>query len=104
MAPKASAPVYCATKAGLRSFTKALRYQCQRAAPHVTVVEALPPMVDTAMTHGRGRGKISPERAAEEIVRGLDTGRTEIYVGKSKLLRVINRVAPSAAEAVMRRL
>lgn len=104
LVPKSSAPVYCATKAGVRSFTKALRYQCERSAPHVAVVEALPPMVDTAMTHGRGRGKISARQAAAEIVRGVEAGRREVYVGKSKLLRAIHRLAPSAAEAVMRDL
>ncbi|WP_170047606.1 hypothetical protein [Couchioplanes caeruleus] len=32
-APRRSAPVYRATKAGVRSFTRALRYQCQDWAP-----------------------------------------------------------------------
>jgi len=104
LAPKRSAPVYCATKAGIRSFTKALRYQCEQSAPHVAVVEALPPLVDTAMTRGRGRGKISAAQAASEIVRGVAAGLHEIYVGKSKLLRVVDRLAPSAAAAVMRNL
>jgi uncharacterized oxidoreductase len=63
LAPKQSAPVYCAAKAGLRSFTKSLRYQERARAPHVRVVEVLPPLVDTDMTRGRGRGKMSREPA-----------------------------------------
>lgn len=33
LAPKQSAPVYCATKAALRSFTRSLRYQVEVSAP-----------------------------------------------------------------------
>lgn len=90
LSPKASAPVYCAAKAGLRSFTRALRWQLSGGG--VRVVEVLPPLVDTAMTAGRGRGKISPEAAAAEI-----------FVGKAKLLRLITRLAPRLGERITRR-
>lgn len=102
LAPKKSSPVYCAAKAGLRSFTQALRYQCEDGLPHVRIVEALPPLVDTAMTRGRGRGKISPEACAAEILAGLEAGKAEIFVGKSKLLRAIVRVTPALARKIMR--
>ena len=102
LAPKQSSPVYCATKAGLRSFTKALRYQAQARAPHVKVVEALPPLVDTDMTRGRGRGKISAEACAAEIVAGMEAGRETIYIGKAKILRAIQGLSPSVAERLMR--
>lgn len=102
LAPKQSSPVYCATKAGLRSFTKALRYQAQARAPHVRIVEALPPLVDTGMTKGRGRGKISPEVCAAQIIVGMEAGRDTIYVGKAKLLRAIQGVSPSLADRLMR--
>jgi uncharacterized oxidoreductase len=102
LAPKQSSPVYCATKAGLRSFTKALRYQAQTRAPHVRIVEALPPLVDTDMTKGRGRGKIGPEACAAEIIAGLEAGRDTIYVGKAKLLRAVQSLSPSLADRLMR--
>lgn len=102
LAPKQSSPVYCATKAGLRSFTKALRYQAHVRAPHVRIVEALPPLVDTGMTRGRGRGKISPEACAAEIIVGMEAGRNTIYVGKAKLLRAIQGLSPSLADRLMR--
>jgi uncharacterized oxidoreductase len=102
LAPKQSSPVYCAAKAGLRSFTKALRYQAQARAPHLRVVEAMPPLVDTDMTKGRGRGKISAEACAAEIVRGMEAGQETIYVGKAKLLRAIQGVSPSLADRLMR--
>lgn len=103
LAPKQSAPVYCATKAGVRSFTRALRYQCEDALPHIRVVEALPPLVDTGMTRGRGSGKITAERCAAEILAGLAAGRKEIYVGRSGLLRVLMRTAPALGHRIMRR-
>ena len=56
-APKEVSPVYCATKAGLHSFTQALRYQCKRNAPHVRVTAAILPLVDMDMTRGRGSGE-----------------------------------------------
>jgi uncharacterized oxidoreductase len=102
LAPKQSSPVYCAAKAGLRSFTKALRYQAKARAQHVRIVEALPPLVDTDMTRGRGRGKISPDACAAEIIAGMEAGREAIYVGKAKLLRAIHGLSPSAADRLMR--
>lgn len=102
LSPKKSSSVYCATKAGMRSFTKALRYRVTDTAPHVRIIEALPPLVDTAMTRGRGRRKISPVQAANEILQGVERDHDEIYVGKSKLLKAIHRIAPAVAERILR--
>lgn len=102
LAPRAKAPVYCATKAGLHTLTLALRWQLQRSMPAVRVVEAMLPLVDTEMTAGRGRGKLSPDAVAHAILHGLDAGRTFIPVGKVRLLRALMRVAPSAAERLLR--
>jgi uncharacterized oxidoreductase len=44
-APLANVPVYCATKAALRSFTLSLRHQL--AATPIRVIEIIPPAVDT---------------------------------------------------------
>ncbi len=101
LAPKRSSPVYCANKAGLRSFAKSLRAQLRHAKWPIGVTEALPPLVDTDMTRGRGRGKISPQAAASQILRGIESGKSEIYVGASALLRVISRISPALAEAIM---
>lgn len=102
LAPKKSSPVYCATKSGLSSFTRALRYQCEDSAAHVRVIEALPPIVDTAMTAGRGRGKISPQDCAGQIVSGLIRGNSRIDVGKSSLLRKVMRLSPALGFRMMR--
>ena len=102
IAPKEASPVYCAAKAGLRSFTKAMRYQCELRAPEVKIVEVVMALVDTGMTAGRGRGKISPAKAARGIVRGIEAGDDEVWIGKTKLLRVLNRMSPSLVERIMR--
>jgi uncharacterized oxidoreductase len=101
LAPKRSSPVYCATKAGLRSFAKSLRAQLREAQWPVQVTEALPPLVDTDMTRGRGRGKITAESAAQQILKGIQSGKSEIYVGASALLHVIMRISPTLGEAIM---
>ncbi|MEU4426816.1 SDR family NAD(P)-dependent oxidoreductase [Actinoplanes sp. NPDC024001] len=102
MAPKRAAPVYCATKAGVRTFTRALRYQCEQGAPHVRVCEAMMPLVDTDMTRGRGTGKISASAAARAVLDGLRRDRAEIYVGKARLLPALMRVTPSLGYRMLR--
>lgn len=102
LAPKASAPVYCATKAAVRSFTRALRYQCEDAGLNVQVSDAVMALVDTDMTRGRGARKMSPGDAAAEVLAGIEADRDEIYVGKTKLLALLTRMAPGVAERMMR--
>jgi uncharacterized oxidoreductase len=102
--PKASAPIYCATKAALHSFSKALRYQLEDHCPSVKLFEVLPPMVDTAMTAGRGRpkDKLTPGDVARQTLAGMRRDRYEIPVGKTRLLTWVNRAAPRLAEKILR--
>lgn len=102
LAPKRSAPVYCATKAGVRVFTRALRYQCQDAAPHVRVIDVVLPIVDTDMTRGRGRDKVSAADAVAAVITGIRRGSTEIYVGKAKLLPAVMRLSPALGYRILR--
>ena len=99
IAPRAGGPVYCATKAGLRSFTKAIRYQLR--GTNVRVIEALPPVVDTQMTAGREGGKMSPAECARQIVEAIARGKTEANVGMVKILKAVFSLSPRLAEAVM---
>lgn len=100
LTPKASAPVYCASKAALRSFSQALRYQLEGSS--VRVLEVLPPLVDTAMTRGRGQGKASPEQVAQAIRSALRTQREELLVGKTRLLWTLYRMSPALAARAMK--
>jgi len=99
--PKTSAPVYCASKAGLRSFALALRRQL--APQGLRVVEIVPPLVATAMTGGRGRGKISPEKAARAILTGLGAGNDRIAIGKARPALALDRWAPRLLSRMMAR-
>jgi uncharacterized oxidoreductase len=103
LAPKQSAPVYCATKAAVRFFTKSLRYQLDERMPNVLVFDALPPLVNTAMTTGRGHKGIKPAKVAAEILRSMEIDRLEIPVGKTKTVKRVQRVFPGLVERVARR-
>jgi uncharacterized oxidoreductase len=98
-APKQSAAVYSATKAGLHLFTQALRLQTQGKS--LQVVEAVMPLVDTPMTRGRGRNKLPAQNAAAQILRGLRAGRQDIWVGKAKGIPWLQRIAPSVLSRIM---
>lgn len=98
--PKKNSAVYCATKAGLRNFSKSFRYQLEGTL--VAVHEAVMPLVDTPMTEGRGRGKISSSDAARAIITGIEKGEEEIYVGKARLMPLMARFSPSLMGAIMK--
>ncbi|MFN0045781.1 MAG: SDR family oxidoreductase [Sphingorhabdus sp.] len=100
IAPRAGGPVYCATKAGLRSFTQALRYNLRHSK--VRVIEALPPVVDTAMTRGRiGGSKMSAKECAAQIVDAIESNSAEANVGMVKLLKMVYSISPALARRVM---
>lgn len=98
--PKQAASIYCASKAAMHSFSKTLRWQLEGS--RVRVFEVLPPLVDTAMTAGRGKGKITPAELACEFWEGFQANRFEMRIGKTKLLYLINRLVPTIAEKIMR--
>lgn len=100
LAPKTNSAVYCATKAALNIFSLSLSYQL--AGSNIHVAQAFLPLVDTPMTEGRGSGKISAAKAAQDIVSGLAAGKTTINVGKVKLLHVLLIVAPWLARRILK--
>jgi uncharacterized oxidoreductase len=101
IAPNTASAVYCASKAGLRSYTMSLR--AQLAAEPIRVIEALPPVVDTQMTADRASSKMPPEECAREIIAALERGQDEANVGMVKILRAVYSVSPALARSVMRR-
>ena len=98
--PKKSAPVYCATKAAVHAFSKALRYQL--ADTTIKVVEIVPPPVDTDMTKGQTASKMSPAALAQEALQGIHRDRYEIQVGRSKTLIALHRFFPALVENILR--
>lgn len=100
LAPKKQAPVYCGSKAAIRIFTKALRYQLEGSNVHV--FEVIPPLVDTCMTKGRGNGKISPEQLSREFIKKFQKNQYEIAIGKVRWLKLLRRLSPALANRLLK--
>ncbi len=93
--PLQAAPIYCATKAGLHSYTISLR---QQLAGQVEVVELMPPAVKTDLTADFADSKdftlITTEQLIEATIPALQRGALEIRPGQSNQLHWMSRIAP----------
>jgi uncharacterized oxidoreductase len=95
--PMAIAPVYCAAKAGIHSYTLSLREQL---AGQVRVVELAPPGVETPLLRGEFAKELSGMKAMDvqilvkKAIAGIESGCDEIVPGQAKLLKLVSRVAP----------
>jgi short-subunit dehydrogenase involved in D-alanine esterification of teichoic acids len=96
LAPKKTAPIYCATKAAIHNATKALRYQLENTT--VKVFEIIPPPVDTAMTREQHQTKMNPEQVVTEFLKNFKNDRFESNIGKIKFFRLIQRISPKWAD------
>ena len=92
--PMAFAPVYCATKAGIHSFSLSLRHQLSKTG--VKVFEVIPPMVDTGLGGGK-HGGMAPRDVAAAVMEGLRTGEYEIAVGMARNLVRASMADPKGA-------
>ncbi len=101
IAPMAGAPVYCATKAALRSYSMALRAQLKDTKVHV--LEVLPPVVETKMTAGLTSGKLPVAECARQIVSAIERDADQANVGVVKIMQVLNSISPAFVRAVMLR-
>jgi uncharacterized oxidoreductase len=96
--PTLRAPIYSAAKAGLHMFAKALRYQLKPTG--ITVTEVLPPAVDTPAIAHRKVPKLSPAFVAQKTLEAAQSGRPEVYLGQTKMLPVMLRIAPKFIEKI----
>ncbi len=99
IAPRAGGPVYCATKAALRSYGLAIREQLK--GTNVRVMEVLPPVVETKMTAERDGKKLSAGDCAAQIVTGIERNAKQVNVGLVKMLTAVYSVSPALARKVM---
>lgn len=96
--PLPAAPVYCATKAAIHSYTQSLRAQLQ--AKGVTVVELAPPGVETPLLRGvsteqtSGPKPMSVQALAKRAIAGIEAGKLEIRPGLANVLSSMSRIAP----------
>lgn len=81
--PMAMAPIYCATKAALRSFTLSLRHQL--AGTPVQVIEIIPPAVNTDLGGvGLHTFGVAVDEFVNAVTMGLREGGPEIAYGFSQ--------------------
>lgn len=104
--PLPIAPIYCAAKAGVHSFTQSLRVQL-RGTP-ILVFELAPPMTrtplftrDIQLKDVKGIPMMDPSKMVSEAIRGMEKDRLEIRPGLSNFLYLMSRIAP---EFALRRL
>src|SRR5947208_13683835 len=94
--PLPSAPIYCATKAAIHSYTQSLRFQLEESG--VEVIELMPPAVKTDLTAAFPEGEvtlINTEELVKQSFASLKTGALEIRPGQSKQLAIMRRLAPA---------
>ncbi len=100
-------PVYCATKAGLHSFSISLRSQL--AKTNVRVFEIAPPIVKTEL-HREAQARKQSQRGipaaavAEAAFKAIKNNRYETIVGEAKTLKGASRLAPGFFHKLLNKL
>lgn len=97
LTPYPLAPVYGATKAGLRSYTKALRVQLQNT--RVRVFELIAPAAKTPLNDQFAgdvaeKDMMAPDKLIAQAIKGLQSDTWEVYPGLATALRYLSRLAP----------
>lgn len=97
LVPFPLAPIYGAAKAGLHSYTQALRVQL--APTHVKVFELVPPAVNTPLNDRFAGGEdlttlLEPDQLVAKALQGLERDQWTMYPGLAGVLRVMSRLAP----------
>ena len=97
--PLPIAPIYCATKAAVHSFTQSLRVQLHDT--RIKVFELAPPMTRTPLFAGeihaddvKGIRMMDVSKMVGQAIRALEKDRLEIRPGLSNILNLMSRIAP----------
>jgi uncharacterized oxidoreductase len=96
--PLPVSPVYCATKAGLHSFTQSLRVQLKNT--EVKVFELAPPATQTELLGDvhtddmKGVSIMKVEDMVAAAIKGFENDQFEIRPGQANQLKFMSRVAP----------
>lgn len=97
-------PVYSASKAGLRSYTQALRVQLKKT--NIRVMELVAPGSTTALNDKfinedgfNPKALMAPDKIVAAAIKGMQQDKEEVYPGLAKIMRIISRVAPKLALA-----
>ena len=54
------------------------------------------------MTEGCEKGKITPKQLVDEFITNFKTDKFESNIGKTKLLRFLQRISPKIADNILR--
>jgi uncharacterized oxidoreductase len=98
LVPFPIAPIYGATKSGLRSYTKSLRVQMKNTT--IKVFELVAPAAKTPLNDqfvgmdGFDVKLMDPGAVIDAAIRGLKSDTYEIYPGIARALLMMSRVAP----------
>ena len=91
--PLHAAPIYCAAKAAMHSYTIALRQQLHDHG--VEVIELMPPAVKTELASLPAEVKtMTTDELVELTIKALGKGKLEIRPGQANQLRFMSRWAP----------
>jgi len=94
--PLPSAPIYCATKSAVHSYTQSLRFQLEKSG--VEVIELMPPAVKTDLSADLPEGGlvalISTDELLKQTFAAFKKGKLEIRPGQANLLALMRRLAP----------
>jgi uncharacterized oxidoreductase len=94
--PLPSAPIYCATKAAVHSYTQSLRFQLEGTG--VEVIDLMPPAVKTDLSadiaEGDGIALMTTDELVKQSFASLKAGALEIRPGQAKQLALMRRLAP----------
>ena len=96
--PLPMSPVYCATKAGLHSFTQSLRVQLKNT--NIKVFEVAPPATQTELLGDfksedmKGITIMKVEKMVAHTLAAIQNDQFEIRPGQSNQLKFMSRVAP----------
>lgn len=93
------APVYSATKSGLRSYTQALRIQLKNTG--IKVFELVAPGAATPLNDKfmnvdgfNPKSLITPQKVVDKAIRGMLNNKYEIFPGIARILPLVMRIAP----------
>jgi len=95
--PLPIAPVYGATKSGLRSYTQSLRAQLKNTP--VKVFELVAPGANTPLNDKfagdvDARMLMEPDKLIAIGIKGMQKDKLEIYPGLARVIRIMSRLAP----------
>jgi uncharacterized oxidoreductase len=99
LVPFPIAPIYGATKSGLRSYTKSLRVQLKNTK--IEVFELVAPAAKTPLNdqfHGMEGFDIKlmdPVAIVDMAIKAMEKGKYEVYPGIARMLLIMSRLAPA---------